>query len=119
MPLALAAPLLQSCFHCEAISCPGKPPALTARVLDVWDGGIIHSAQVNGIAFDCPSACAVSLSDGGIPYGAGPVPVEVTAPGYHPVSFLIDVQPNDAEDVTGCCKLGYAPEAVDVRLVPL
>ena|SRR5215510_8616403 len=118
--LAGLACLLPGCFECEAISCPGSPPALSARVIDKHDGTVIHSATINGFPFDCPSSCAVLLPDAGIPYRAGPVPLDVSAPGYHPFSGVVQIAAAEIDvNGNGCCKLLYVPQEVNLPLDPL
>jgi len=101
---------------CEAVLCAPLPPAVTASVHDALDGGIVHSAVVNGFPFDCPTHCTVLFPDGGSPESAGPVPVTVSAPGYATQSQMVQV-PVRADD--SCCPLPFEPQQVDVALVPL
>jgi hypothetical protein len=118
--LTVLACLLPGCFRCEAVPCPGLPPALTARVFDRRDGTTIPSATINGFPFDCPSSCAVLLPDGGVPYQAGPVPMEVSAPGYKPFSGVIQITSAEIDvNGNGCCQLLYVPQQVNLPLDPL
>ncbi|HSP19061.1 MAG TPA: hypothetical protein VLQ79_06090 [Myxococcaceae bacterium] len=99
-------------------ACGVVPPALTLRVLDAADAGIVHSARVNGFPFDCPTFCQVQLPDGGSVHRAGPVPVAVDAPGYVPQQLEVTV-PAVTVDPRACCGLDFVPQQWTVLLVPL
>ena len=124
MPLAAAGACLTvlattgciSSESCDAVLCGMLPPAVTASVRDAVDGGIVHSAVVNGAPFDCAAHCPVLFPDGGTPAAAGPVPLVVGAPGYVPQSRTVDVPPRQDDS---CCPLLFEPQQVDIALVPL
>ena len=104
------------CQMCEALSCGLAPPAVSVRIIDGFDGGVIHTAVVNGFPFDCPTAyCSVPLPDGGMPAGAGPVSIVVSAPGYMTAGWTEYVS---EIDVSGCCGLDYQPRAEVIALYP-
>lgn len=112
----LAASGCISSESCEAVICGPLPPAVTASVRDSLDGGVVHSAVVNGFPFDCSAPCPVRLPDGGPITTAGPVPLVVTAPGY--ATHTGTVQVPAREDDT-CCPLLYTPQELDIALAPL
>ena len=89
--LALLLPGCQEFCSCALIS------PVNLSVVDALDGGIVHSAIVNGFPFDCPAHCPVRLADGGVPHAAGSVDVVVSAPGYATRSQIVDVPEREAE----------------------
>ena len=101
---------------CDAVLCGMVPPAVTAAVHDAVDGGIVHSAVVNGFPFDCATHCPVLFPDGGIPAAAGPVPLVVSAPGYLTQSRTVDVP---ARQDDSCCPLLFQPQEINIALAPL
>jgi hypothetical protein len=101
--------------ECAGTICGAVPPAVTATIRDSVDGGIVHSAVVNGFPFDCPTACPVQLPDGGSPGQAGSYPLTVGAPGYVTQSRTVDVP---SREDNSCCPLNFEPQEVHVALVP-
>jgi hypothetical protein len=114
---------------CAGVMCGAAPPAVTLNVVDAVGSGPVAGVAVENATTPPPNppsyqphpVCGpaadrtVCQLDAGAP---GTYALDLAAPGCVTQHVVVEV-PAHAHVIGACCELGYVPQTVEVRLVPL